>query len=121
LPTYGDYGQKTQIVAKNQENGTLYYRACSFLRDDPETILQNISKFKQSDTYYANRFLPHQFVNCGTTQKLPVQIKQNAYRQEQIQDVDFTKLFSGEIPEIVEVGVESFDKSRGYLYMRTNL
>ena len=64
LASRGDYGQKIQIVAKNQEDGKLYYRACNFLRDNPEAIIENMKKFKKKKDSYSNRFLASQFVEC---------------------------------------------------------
>lgn len=121
LPAYGEYGQKTQIVAKNQENGKLYYRACNFLRDNPAQIINNMGSFKRENSYYSSRFLAHQFVECSETKTLPIDIQQKKYRQEQAQDVELAKLFGGQMPEIVEVGVEPFSTKRGFLYMRSNL
>jgi len=116
LPKNGERWNKFQVIGKNKEEATLYFRECNWLKDYPEQIVNNLkNKDLNSST------LTHQFLACWETQSHKIIFDEGRYWKERVQEVEINKLFSGHYPDIVEIGVNNFEKQRGKLFIRTNI
>jgi len=112
---------KVQLIHQNTNQWKIYYRTCSFVKQNTQNITENFLNDQYSNYDSPNQLISN-FLYCLKTQTKELDFKNSEPRKEYVYDINLKEIFPDRVPEVFEISTKYIDDSNpGMVFIRSDI